>query len=116
MKAVFVYGLLKPGFSLHYLVSPFVVRSAPGRVRGRLYDAGVPAVRFDEPGEIEGFVLWLDDRVDEALRILDDVEDEGDLYRRVSVEVTTSEGITEAWAYEYMGELAGKPDVGRIWK
>lgn len=116
MNAVFVYGLLKPGFSLHHLVDPFVVRTVPGNVRGRLYDAGVPAARFDESGEIEGVVLWLDDHIDEALRLLDDVEDEGEIYRRVPVKVTTTDGPTEAWAYEFIGDLAGRREVGRLWK
>lgn len=47
MNTVFVYGLLKPGFSLHHVAEPFVAASMPGRTRGRLYDADVPAARFD---------------------------------------------------------------------
>lgn len=111
MSVVFVYGLLKPGFTLHHVVAPFVVRTAPATVRGRLYDAGVPAARFDEDGEIDGVLLWLD-RVHEALAVLDDVEDEGETYRRV--EVTTAEGL-RAWAYEYVASLDGRPRAGRAW-
>jgi gamma-glutamylcyclotransferase (GGCT)/AIG2-like uncharacterized protein YtfP len=116
LNAIFVYGLLKPGLRLHHVVAPFVVRSVGGRTRGGLYDAGVPAARFDEDGEIEGFVFWLDEgRLDEALRILDDLEDEGDMYRRITIDVTTDEGPVKAQAYEYLPSLDGLPAVGSSW-
>ncbi len=126
MNAVFVYGLLKPGFSLFHVAEPFVTYSTPGRVRGRLYDArgfggvprdeGLPAARFDEDGEIEGFVFRLaDEQLDEALRILDELEDEGDVYRRVAVDVSTDGGVVRAFAYEYLGPLEGRRDVGSAW-
>jgi gamma-glutamylcyclotransferase (GGCT)/AIG2-like uncharacterized protein YtfP len=116
MNAIFVYGLLKPGERLHYLVEPFVVRSVAATTRGRLYDAGVPAARFDEDGEIEGFVFWLDpDRLDQALRTLDDLEDEGEVYERVVLEATTADGIVEAYAYHYIQPLNGCREVGRTW-
>ena len=116
MNTVFVYGLLKPGFSLHHVAEPFLVSARPGRTRGRLYDADVPAARFDEDGEITGFVFNLEESLlDEALRILDELEDEGDVYRRVVVEVSTDTGIVRAFAYEYLGSLEGRPDVGRAW-
>lgn len=117
MNRLFVYGLLKPGFSLHHVAAPYVLRLAPGRVRGRLYDAGVPAGRFDEDGTIDGFVLWLDPaRIDEALRILDELEDVADVYRRVVVDVTTDEGSIPSSAYEYIRPLAGRRDVGPVWE
>ena len=117
MNAVFVYGLLKPGFSLHHVVAPYVVRALPGRVRGRLYDADVPAARFDGGAAIEGVVFWLDDeRVTEALDVLDELEDEGEVYRRVVVDVHTDTQPVKAFAYEYIGCLDGRPDVGSSWR
>lgn len=116
MNTVFVYGLLKPGFSLHHVAEPFVVSWVPGRTRGRLYDADVPAARFDQDGEIAGFLFHLEDeRLDEALRILDDLEDEGDVYRRVVVDVSTENGTMRAFAYEYLGSLEGRRDTGSDW-
>lgn len=101
-----MYGLLRPGFSLHHLVEPFVERATEGRTRGRLYDPGVPAGRFDEDGEITGVVLWLEEqRLEEALRVLDEVEDEGVEYRRMTVTVQTSDGPIEAFAYEYLRKI-----------
>jgi gamma-glutamylcyclotransferase (GGCT)/AIG2-like uncharacterized protein YtfP len=116
VNALFVYGLLKPGFSLHHVAEPFVTKVIPGRSRGRLYDAGVPAARFDEDGLIEGFVLWLDrERLDEAFRILDDLEDEGTEYRRVPIEVQTEGGTVSSWAYEYLLPVEGRPAAGTAW-
>ena len=41
-------------------------------------------------------MFWLDaERLDEALRLLDDIEDEGEMYRRVVIDVTTSDGPVE---------------------
>lgn len=116
MNTIFVYGLLKPGFSLHHVVAPFVQRAEPATVRGRLYDAGVPAARFDGDGEITGHVLWLDPgRLDEALEVLDDLEDEGELYRRLVVQASTADGPVKAHAYEYLAPLDGRPEVGGAW-
>jgi gamma-glutamylcyclotransferase (GGCT)/AIG2-like uncharacterized protein YtfP len=74
-------------------------------VSGALYDTGhgYPAARFDRPGTIHGRVFTFHtDRLDEALRLLDEVEGAvQDLFRRVAI--TTAAGL-EAWAYEYCGE------------
>jgi gamma-glutamylcyclotransferase (GGCT)/AIG2-like uncharacterized protein YtfP len=116
MNAIFVYGLLKPGFKLHHVAAPFVVRTAPATTRGRLYDAGVPAARFDELGEIEGFVFWLnEERLEDALEILDDLEDEGEVYLRVPIEAKTDEGLVSAQAYHYILPVDGLEDVGPSW-
>ena len=116
MNAIFVYGLLKPGLSLHHVVAPYVEREIPASTRGRLYDAGVPAARFDEDGDIDGFVLWLDEaRLDDALKILDDLEDEGEAYRRVVVEAITADGPVAAHAYHYLPSVDGCRDVGATW-
>jgi gamma-glutamylcyclotransferase (GGCT)/AIG2-like uncharacterized protein YtfP len=116
VNTVFVYGLLKPGLRLHHVAAPFVTHAVPARTSGRLYDAGVPAARFDEDGQIEGFVFFIDDvRLDEALRVLDELEDEGTDYRRVVVIATTEEGDVEAYAYEYLLDLDPGSFVGPTW-
>ncbi len=116
MNTIFVYGLLKPGLRLHHVAEPFVIASKQARVKGRLYDAGVPAARFDEDGEIEGFVFELDEaNLDEALRVLDDLEDEGVEYRRIVLSAATPEGAVEAWAYEYLRPLDPGAFVGTTW-
>jgi len=125
VNSIFVYGLLKPGFRLHHIAEPYVLRWAPARVRGRLYDAGsseaspsdrLPAARFDEDGEIEGFVFWLDEaRLDEALAVLDDLEDEGTEYRRIVVPASTADDTVEAFAYEYLPAVDPGRFVGPTW-
>ena len=116
MNTLFVYGLLKPGLRLHHVAEPYVVRSAPATATGRLYDAGVPAARFDEDGDIEGFVFWLDDsRVDDALRVLDDLEDEGIEYARIVVPARLEEGTVDAFAYHYLLDVGADRSVGTAW-
>lgn len=103
MNTLFVYGLLSPGRSLHHVVQPYVTRACKAVARGRRYEAEYPAVRFGEPGEVDGYVLWLDEaRLGEALAILDDVEDEGEMYRRVTIDVTTEVGVVSAYAYHFL--------------
>lgn len=98
-------------------MAPFVERTATAVATGRLYDAGIPAARFDEEGEIEGVVLWLDpSRLDRALVVLDDVEDEGEVYSRIVVDVRTSAGGVPAFAYHYLGPLDGRAPAGAIWR
>jgi gamma-glutamylcyclotransferase (GGCT)/AIG2-like uncharacterized protein YtfP len=126
VNTIFVYGLLKPGQRLHYVAEPFVTRSEQATARGRLYDAGsseaspsdgLPAARFDEDGDIDGNVFWLDEaRLDEALRVLDELEDEGAEYRRITVDVRIADKTVSAFAYEYLLPLDGRPFVGRSWR
>ena len=117
MNRVFVYGLLKPGQRLHHLAAPFVTRTEAARARGRLYDAGVPAARFDEDGDIDGHVFWLEEaRLHEALRVLDELEDEGVEYRRIEIEARAGGVAVTAFAYEYLLPLDGCPFVGSSWR
>jgi gamma-glutamylcyclotransferase (GGCT)/AIG2-like uncharacterized protein YtfP len=65
---------------------------------------------------IEGVVIWLDTRrLDEALRALDALEDEGVDYRRVVIDSDTAEGTVAVFAYEYLKPLHGCPRVGPSW-
>ena len=103
---LFVYGTLRPGQQRWPFLEPFVTDEGHDEsVVGTLYDTGhgYPAAKFDRSGTIFGRVYPLKlDRLDEGLKLLDEVEGAViDLFRRVAI--TTSTGI-EAWAYEYCGE------------
>jgi gamma-glutamylcyclotransferase (GGCT)/AIG2-like uncharacterized protein YtfP len=105
---LFVYGTLRPGQQRWPFLAPFVMDEGnDGSASGVLYDTGngYPAARFDRDGIIHGRVYGLRvERLDEALRLLDEVEGAVvDLFRRVAI--TTSSGV-EAWAYQYCGETA----------
>ena len=103
---LFVYGTLRPGQQRWPFLEPFVIDEGRDEsVVGMLYDTGhgYPAAKFDRSGTIFGRVYPLKlDRLDEGLKLLDDVEGAViDLFHRVAI--TTSTGL-EAWAYEYCGE------------
>jgi len=116
VNTMFVYGLLKPGLRLYYVAEPFVIDATRASVRGRLYNAGVPAARFDEDGVIEGVLFTLDQaRLDEALAALDDLEDEGVEYRRIVVTAVVDDGEVEAYAYEYLKAVRPERFVGTTW-
>ena len=105
---LFVYGTLRPGQPRWQHLAPFVVDDGhDDSVTGVLYNTGngYPAARFAERGSIHGRVYELQsDRLEEGLRVLDEVEGAVlDLFGRVAV--TTSSGV-EAWAYEYHGSEA----------
>jgi gamma-glutamylcyclotransferase (GGCT)/AIG2-like uncharacterized protein YtfP len=103
---LFVYGTLRPGQQRWPFLEPLVRDEGHDEsVVGALYDTGhgYPAAKFDRSGTIFGRVYPLKlDRLDEGLKLLDEVEGAViDLFRRVAI--TTSTGV-EAWAYEYCGE------------
>lgn len=98
---VFVYGTLMPGHLRWHHIEPYVVERWQDKVPGQLYDTGrgYPGARFDEPGHIPGWGLRLDDaRLDEALRLLDEIEGPH-LYERVLV--ATGVG-RPAWSYRML--------------
>lgn len=105
MNALFVYGTLRPGESRWPHLAPFVVDEGwPDTVGGQLFDTGrgYPAARFGaaRTSAVTGHTfLLLDETVERALDVLDEIEGAvWDLFRRVTV--TTGRGV-EAFAYEY---------------
>ena len=103
LDALFVYGTLRRGDVRWSFLEPYVLDDGvDDTVGGALFDTGLgyPAAVFDGSGTIAGTTYRLaPDRLDEALRVLDDEEDTVlGLYRRV--EVLTGRGL-RAWTYQY---------------
>ncbi len=103
----FVYGTLMPGEPRWPALAPFAVACDEATASGRIWDTGhgYPAVRFDLGGAaVPGVLVALDpNRLAVAIDVLDGIEEEGILYRRL--EVSTSGG--PAWGYEWLGPTAG---------
>jgi gamma-glutamylcyclotransferase (GGCT)/AIG2-like uncharacterized protein YtfP len=112
---LFVYGTLMPGEPLWPALAPFATAWDEGTAAGRIWDTGhgYPAVRFDLAGDtVPGVLVSLDpDRLAAAIALLDEIEEEGRLYRRV--EVSTSAG--PAWAYEWLGPTSGLAPLPDGW-
>lgn len=96
---VFVYGtLLDPA-----CVERVTGRRYPSRLATlhgwarTIGEHGYPEIRPAADGEVEGLIL--DDIDDDALRALDAYEDEGRLYRRLSVSVSVDGHPTTCDAY-----------------
>ncbi len=104
---LFVYGTLMPGEPLWPALEPYAASWERATAPGELWDTGLgfPCIRFG-PGApaVPGVLVEIvPDRITEVLAVLDRVEDEGRLYRRVVVE--TSAG--PAYAYEWLGSTEG---------
>jgi gamma-glutamylcyclotransferase (GGCT)/AIG2-like uncharacterized protein YtfP len=117
MGWVFVYGSLMPGESRWPALEPFAAGWEPATAPGRLWDTGrgYPAIRFDDAvgGAVPGFLVLVDDeRFADAIAVLDAVEAEGSLYRRV--EVDTSGG--RAVSYEWLGPTDGLTPLPEGWR
>lgn len=117
MTWLFAYGTLLPAQPRWHHLAPFVAdEGSDDTVLGSLFDTGCgyPAATFGGPRRIIGrsFVL-ADERVDEALAHLDEVEGAVmGLYERV--EVVTAAGLT-AFAYAYGGGLSLEPIEHGSW-
>ncbi len=112
---LFVYGTLMPGEALWPALAPYAVSWEQATAPGHLWDTGrgFPSVRFEPHADpVPGVVVDLDPgRVPEALAVLDAIEGEGRLYRRVVI--VTSAG--PAHAYEWLGSTGGLPRLPGGW-
>ena len=112
---LFVYGTLMPGQARWWALQAHVLSSEPAEAKGHLWDtgAGYPAARFDLSGPpVPGVLVTVaPDLLPDVLAILDRIEGEGVLFRRV--EVLTSRG--PAIAYEWMGPTEGLVPLSRGW-
>jgi gamma-glutamylcyclotransferase (GGCT)/AIG2-like uncharacterized protein YtfP len=106
---LFVYGTLMPGRLRWPILERFAIASREALVPGTIYDSGEGwpvAVFADLDDVVPGVLVDLDpSSLEDALPILDDVEDTAtDKLRRIVV--TTTEGDA-AWAYHHPAEVVG---------
>lgn len=113
---LFVYGTLIPGRLRWPLLAPFAAGHRPAAAAGRLFDSGRgwPVATFDAQSTslIPGVAVDLEmARLDECLRLIDEVEDTatGEL-RRITIGTRSGEA---AWAYHYTCSAAGLAPIAR---
>jgi gamma-glutamylcyclotransferase (GGCT)/AIG2-like uncharacterized protein YtfP len=113
---IFVYGTLMPGEPRWPALRPFSAGWARATARGRLWDTGrgYPAARFHPTGApIPGVLVSVSpERLGDAYAVLDGIEDEGVLYRRLAV--PTSGG--PALGYEWLGATEGLVLLPNGWR
>ena len=104
-----------PGEPLWPELAPYAVSWEPTVAHGSLWDTGqgYPAVRFQPGGDlVPGILVAIDPgRLDEAIALLDRIEDVGVLYRRVVVATTAG----DAFAYEWLGATDGFAPLSGGW-
>jgi len=106
-ERLFVYGTLMPGGPLWPALRPFVASWQPASAPGRLWDTGngYPAARFGAVGGlVPGVLVTIDaGKGAEVVALLDDIEGEGVLYRRVDVPTSCGPAV----GYEWLGSTEG---------
>lgn len=86
-----MYGTLKPGHERYSAIEPYVVGGQRALTHGTLYDinGSYPGAVFgdNEDGFVHGYCLTIREGTEaEVLDILDAIEGEGYLFRRVTVD------------------------------
>lgn len=122
IRRLFVYGTLMPGRLRWPFLEPFAAGHRAATAAGRIFDSGLgwpvavlscPLVDAgSEHDVVPGFVVDLHARrLDEALVILDEVEDTAtDTLRRVVVTTTAGE---VAWGYHFTEATTGLQRIDR---
>ncbi len=105
-----------PGQLRWPVLEPYAVATQPAHTAGRLWDtgSGYPAARFEPASHnvIPGVLVRIaPDRLADVILMLDGIEGEGMLFRRV--EVVTSEG--PALSYEWLGATDGLRSLPDGW-
>ncbi len=105
--SLFVYGTLMPGEARWPALQPYAVSTERASAKGHMWDtgAGYPAARFDATGrDVPGVLVTVAPELRaEVIGMLDRIEGEGVLFRRV--EILTSAG--PAVTYEWIGPTDG---------
>ena len=86
---IFVYGSLKPGGWLHYLIEDSVERPQSGWVKGDMYNVGgrYPALALGSDSRVHGILYYVRDDIDREVLFqrLDRAEGYPTLFDRMSM-------------------------------
>ncbi len=102
---VFAYGTLQADGVSAWILKGKLMRVARASARGTVLSitAAYPTVVFSKGEEIiEGGLLWIEpDLHEETIRVLDHYEGHPNLFKRIKIIVSCSEGEVEAYVYEW---------------
>jgi len=111
MRALAVYGTLRPGESNHWLVRQIAGEWVSGTVRGYEFEIGwgpvegFPGFLLDKGGQDVTVEVLISNHMDDHLQEIDDFEGPG--YRRVECIVTLDDGrLMDSWIYEAVPDVA----------
>ncbi len=105
VKNLFVYGSLLDEKTFEEITGLRLQRRKKAILKGYAFTSpkfGHPVIHPDDSGEIEGEIIFgLDDK---TFMILDDYEDEGELYKRKIVTVKSAGEEVKTFVYEELEE------------
>ena len=106
-NTVFVYGTLMQNKSASHMMANAIFCDNAALEGYALYDlGGYPGIVPDEKGTVIGEVWFVDN---ETMARLDTYENEGVLYRRTQVTISSRKGTLLANTYVYLGQVYGTP-------
>ena len=99
---VFVYGTLKNGYGNNRLLSDCDLLSVAYLANHKLLHAGFPVLVPEEGSRVRGEVWEVPEKIkDQVVERLDWLENEGNMYDRITI--TVNDGETEHECYTYLG-------------
>ena len=107
MERLFVYGTLQPGKSNAHILENIGGQWLPGHVTGTYHNSGwgaaqgFPGLVLSAQGEKAPGYIFTSDALAEQWAMLDEF---GDGYDRVEVDVVSDDGIIRAWVYQLQPE------------
>ena len=106
---LFVYGTLKRGFRLHSFLKKARYLGEATLSGFKMYDLGWYPAIVPGKGCVQGELYEVDWK---TLLLIDEVEEEGEEYRRELLEVELEDGRRlEAFVYVYLGDVSERLEV-----
>ena len=110
---IFVYGTLKKGYRNHFYLENALYEGTAVLKDYEMFDLGTyPGIRTHQGSMVEGELYIVDE---EMKKHIDELEEEGSLYRCVKVEVLKNNQKVEAYVYEYLLPFEGEVLTRTSW-